>query len=153
METFWRGLWIVVIGGVGLWGQDGYRQAQRLTRERKWEQAVRAWQKLLITEGDSGRRALIYQQLGYIALYRGDSAEALALWKQSLQYHPTYRTAWENYIWLRQRLRVPPPIEPLRYARYIALPPPTEKAPPTWGRFSPDFHRPMQWLPAERLAR
>jgi tetratricopeptide (TPR) repeat protein len=87
METFWRGLWIAVIGGVGLWGQDGYRQAQRLTQERKWEQAVRAWQKLLITEGDSGRRALIYQQLGYIALYRGDSAEALALWKQSLQYH------------------------------------------------------------------
>ncbi len=135
------------------WGQNPYQQAQQLTQTKNWEAAARTWQKLLLTEGDSIRRALIYQQLGYIALHRGDSAEALALWKQSLQYHPTYRLAWENYIWLRRRLRVPPPIEPLRYMQYVALPPPTEKAPPTWGSTPPKLDKTMRWLPAERLAK
>ena len=135
------------------WGQNPYQEAQALTRAKNWEAATRAWQKILLTEGDSVRRALIYQQLGYIALHRGDSAEALALWKQSLQYHPTYRLAWENYLWLRRRLRVPPPIEPLRYMQYVALPPPTEKAPPTWGSGLPTLDRGMRWLPAERLAK
>ncbi len=135
------------------WGQNPYQQAQQLTQTKNWEAAARTWQKLLLTEGDSIRRALIYQQLGYIALHRGDSAEALALWKQSLQYYPTYRLAWENYIWLRRRLRVPPPIEPLRYMQYVALPPPTEKAPPTWGSTPPTLDKTMRWLPAERLAK
>ena len=135
------------------WGQNPYQQAQQLTQTKNWEAAARTWQKLLLTEGDSIRRALIYQQLGYIALHRGDSAEALALWKQSLQYHPTYRLAWENYIWLRRRLRVPPPIEPLRYMQYVALPPPTEKALPTWGSTPPTLDKTMRWLPAERLAK
>lgn len=135
------------------WGQNPYQQAQQLTQMKNWEAAARTWQKLLLTEGDSIRRALIYQQLGYIALHRGDSAEALALWKQSLQYHPAYRLAWENYIWLRRRLRVPPPIDPLRYMQYVALPPPTEKAPPAWGSGSPKLDKAMRWLPAERLAK
>ncbi len=133
--------------------QNPYQEAQRLTREKQWEAAIRAWQRILVTEEDSIRRALIYQQLGYIALACGDSAEALILWKQSLQYQPAYRIVWENYLWLRQRLRVPPPIDPLKYTRYVTLPPPTEKAPPTWGTAPPALDKPLHWLPAERLAK
>ncbi len=148
----WPRLFCIVLLLRG-WGQNPYQQAQQLTQTKNWEAAARTWQKLLLMEGDSIRRALIYQQLGYIALHRGDSAEALALWKQSLQYYPTYRLAWENYIWLRRRLRVPPPIDPLRYMQYVALPPPMEKAPPTWGGGSPRLDKAMRWLPAERLAK
>ncbi len=144
---------ILALFSTDLLAQNPYQEAQRLTRERQWEAAIRAWQRIVVTEGDSMRRALAYQQLGYIALSRGDSAEALALWKQSLQYYPFYRIAWENYVWLRQRLKVPPPIDPLRYSYYIALPPPTERAPPTWGTTPAALDKPMQWLPAERLAR
>ncbi len=153
-EALWKRWGIMgLFFSVGLWAQNPYREAQRLTRERQWEAAIRAWQRILVTEGDSARRALIYQQLGYIALSRGDSAEALALWKQSLQNYPYYRVAWENYSWLRQRLKVPPPIEPLKYTRYVAQPPPTENAPATWGTAPAVLDRPLQWLPAERLAR
>ena len=148
-----KGRFIAVLFSINLLAQNPYREAQRLTRERQWEAAIRAWQRIIITEGDSIRRALAYQQLGYIALSRGDSGEALALWKQSLQYHPYYRVAWENYVWLRQRLKVPPPVDPLRYSRYIALPPPTERAPATWGTAPAALNKPMRWLSAERLAR
>jgi len=144
---------ILALFSTDLLAQNPYQEAQRLTRERQWEAAIRAWQRIIVTEGDSMRRALAYQQLGYIALSRGDSAEALALWKQSLQNYPYYRVAWENYSWLRQRLKVPPPIEPLKYTRYVAQPPPTENAPATWGTAPAVLDRPLQWLPAERLAR
>lgn len=142
--------------GFGLsWAQlNPYSLAQRHTAERAWDKALSSWRHLLLLERDSVRRALIYQQMGYIALLAGDSAEALTLWHRSLNYNPTYRTAWLNYIWLRQRYRPPRalPEAPLLY-RYEALPPPSESAPPHLGHSPPNGAQPLVWLPALRLAK
>ncbi len=139
--------------GLSVWAQNPYSDAQRLTRLGQWDSAIRIWQRLLLTEADSVRRALVYQQLAYIALHRRDSAEALALWRQSLKYHPTYQMAWENYLWLRQRFRQPPTTNPQRYTQYVTTPPLSEKAPPTWGERPIDPAPTLRWLPMERLAR
>ncbi len=147
----WIGWWV----GLGLsWAQPNpYEIAQRYIAAKAWDSARLAWRRLLLVERDSIRRALVYQQLGYIALQIGDSAEALFLWQRSLTYHPTYRLAWQNYIWLRQRYRPPKSAsEPLSLYQYEASPP-SETAPPHLGRYPPSGDNDLSWLPALRLAK
>lgn len=145
------------IGGAVLWAQSSsrrllYEKAQRYTRQQQWGEALSVWRSLLWMERDSAARALIYHQLGYIALHRGDSAEALRLWEQSLRYKPFYSIAWVNYRWLRQRLQQPPPADPPPlYSQYEPPPPFSENAPPHWGQGEPPTSFPIRWLPAVRL--
>lgn len=151
-------------GGVGLclgWAvaqpterSKAFLQAQGYTQRQVWDSALLAWRSLLNRETDSGAVALMYQQLGYIALHKGDSAEALRLWETALRFWPEYRPALQNYQWLRQRLRRPPPPTPPYLYRYTPPPPLSEKAPPTVGELPLPRKLPEpQWLPAARLQR
>jgi len=113
-----------------------YEKAQRYTQQSVWDSAILVWRTLLSIERDSVRRGLIYQQLGYIAVHKGDSGEALRLWEQALRYRPEYPVAQQNYRWLRQKLPPPPPIPP-PVSAYESPPPPSEKALPHLGSGPP----------------
>jgi len=148
--------WVTLGGlvvGQGFSRKLAYQQAQDYTRLRQWEAALAAWRTLLWTERDSGARALICQQLGYIALQRGDSGEALYLWEQSLRYRPTYALARANYQWLRLRLKRPPEVPPSQLLRYLPSPPLSEDAPPTWGEGPLQSSEPAssRWWSVRRL--
>ncbi|MCS7189698.1 MAG: hypothetical protein RMJ66_07305 [Bacteroidia bacterium] len=106
---------------------------------------------LLIIERDSVAKALIYHQLGYIALHRGDSADALSLWENALRFHPTYLSAALNYQWLRLRYR--PPATPTMTLRkyYDNFPPPSEKAPPHLGGKGAIVLEVPRWLSVVRM--
>lgn len=134
MVSALRGLALLgLVVGQGPARRLSYQKAQEHTRLGQWEAAISTWRSLLWSERDSTARALICQQLGYIALQRGDSNEALYLWEQSLRYRPTYAVALKNYQWLRMRLRRPPETPPPQLLRYVPYPPLSEDAPPGWG--------------------
>ncbi|MCS6789703.1 MAG: tetratricopeptide repeat protein [Bacteroidia bacterium] len=127
-----------------------YERAQYYTRRQQWDSALFFWHTVAAVEGDSANRALIYQQLGLIALKRGDSSEALGLWERSLRYQPTYTIAWQNYLWLRQRIPPQTPTPPPS-PKYEKPPPLSEKAPVTLGTLPVPNPRKLPWLAAERL--
>ncbi|MCS7297468.1 MAG: hypothetical protein RMK19_02010 [Bacteroidia bacterium] len=144
----------VVIGL--MWAQTltaRYSQAQLYTRQRAWDSALAVWRTLLLIERDSSRRALIYQQLGYIAVQRGDSGEALRLWRESLRYKPDYLPALRNYQWLFLRLRRPPPPSPPLRSLYEPPLFPSEQQPPSLGNQPFEKGRKPRWLPVERLSK
>ncbi|MCS7162664.1 MAG: hypothetical protein NZ958_04980 [Bacteroidia bacterium] len=126
-----------------------YQRAQTYTHQGKWDSALVLWRLLWNRERDSIRQALITQQMGYIALRRGDSLDALKLWELSLRYRPDYAIAEANYRWLRAKLRVPPPapLKPL-YQPPLRI---SENAPPHLGQAPPLPLPPVRWLPAARL--
>lgn len=127
-----------------------YERAQHYTRQQRWDSAIFFWRTAAAVESDSVGKALIYQQLGLIALKQGDTSEALALWERSLRYHPTYTIAWQNYVWLRRKLPpIPPP--PPSLLQYEKPPPLSEKAPPSLGTLPIASPRKLSWLSAERL--
>ncbi|MCX7606683.1 MAG: hypothetical protein N2170_05385 [Bacteroidia bacterium] len=143
-----------MIGGV-IYSQPArkreYYQAQVYTQRHKWDSALMHWRGLLWTEKDSSRRALIYHQLGYIALHRRDSVEALRLWEQSLRLRPDYPITLQNYQWLRLKLTVPPPPAPTHLYRYEAPPPLSEKNPPHLGEEEPQQPIRVRWFCVVRL--
>lgn len=148
----WVGL-VGLLAGQGLSRKLAYQKAQDYTRLGQWEAAVAAWRSLLWSERDSTARALICQQLGYIALRRGDSSEALYLWEQSLRYRPAYPVALTNYQWLRLRLKRPPQAPPPHISQYMPYPPLSEEAPPVWGEGPLQFTEPssLRWWCVRRL--
>lgn len=127
-----------------------YEKAQYYTRRQRWDSAIFFWRTAAAVENDSVGKALIYQQLGLIALRRGDSSEALALWERSLRYQPTYSIAWQNYVWLRRKIPPTPPLPP-SLLPYEKPPPLSEKAPPSLGTLPTASPRRLSWLSIERL--
>ncbi|MCX8111866.1 MAG: hypothetical protein N3E49_01515 [Bacteroidia bacterium] len=120
----------------GLWAQNRsalYERAQGWTRRGQSDSALAIWRSLLLIERDSMALALIYQQLGLVALQRRDSVEALRLWKKSLHYHPAYTVARQNYGWLYSKLRRPPEESPLERTLYEPHVIPLERNPPFMG--------------------
>lgn len=149
-------VWKVGLLIAGLHAQPAYRQtlyeeAQNYTRRRSWDSALARWRSLLLIERDSAALALIHQQLGYVALHRGDSSEALRLWRQSLAFQPDYPIARQNYQWLYQKLRRPPDPMPPPYSRYAPRQTLSEHAEPQMGERAPDLRREVRWLSVERL--
>ncbi|MEN3040082.1 MAG: hypothetical protein ABDH66_00885 [Bacteroidia bacterium] len=147
---------LVLLWGGGLiypqvsYRESAYRSAQYYTQRRQWDSALIYWRGLLFQEKDSIGQALIYQQLGYIALYRGDSAEALRLWRQSLLWRPDYPVAIRNYQWLYAKLRRPPEATPPSLSKYEPSFP-SEQGTPHLGSTPPSRNRKIRWLPIERL--
>lgn len=139
-------VWLQVASSAAL-----YARAQDYTRRGVWDSALAVWRRLLLTERDSGALALVYQQVGYIALYRGDSSEALRLWRRALELHPDYVPALKNYQWLYSKLRRPPAVLTTPSSTYEPIPPLSERMPPHWGSLAPRLQQPILWLPAERL--
>ncbi len=152
-RLIWGGIWL------GLWGLYAqkparyalYERAQYWTQQKRWDSALAHWRTLLLIEKDSAAQALIHQQLGYIALHRGDSAEALRLWKRSLTFQPQYAIALRNYQWLYTKLRRPPSEIPPPYSVYAPMPTLSERAPPHMGERPPRIEKSVQWLPVVRL--
>ncbi|MCS6896105.1 MAG: tetratricopeptide repeat protein [Bacteroidia bacterium] len=150
------GLKYILFLGIGVFYAQGsprentYKLAQFYTQRQKWDSALIYWRGLLISERDSSSQALIYQQLGYIAVYRGDSAEALRLWRQSLLWKPDYRVAIQNYQWLYKKLRRPPATSPPPLSPYD-YPTLSERAPPHLGDKPSTKAQKVRWLPVARL--
>ncbi|MCX7763366.1 MAG: hypothetical protein N2253_00555 [Bacteroidia bacterium] len=160
----WRRWDFLILGGrvftqlVGIFSlayaqgkQALYAKAQLYMQRRQWDSALSVWRPLLFVERDSGARALVYQQLGVVALYRGDSAAALRLWKLSLTYKPEYQIAQRNYQWLYQKLSRPVSTSLSSRSPYEPQDIPSEQAKPHIGSGNPSAHKKVLWLPLERF--